>query len=222
MRRGRVRGEGPCEQLGPAKNSPCPIQTGPPSPLSPPPTRRRPPQVNREMAARLLAQQAEAEAAAGDGPAPKKARKAAEAVTAANPLADARFRALFEEEDFAIDEASKEYQLLHPNLDKVRAGRGGAGRQLCQGVGARGRGGGRPGRERGRAGRPVARPADPARPLRAPAPRAPNRSARRAARAGPADAAGRRAPCPPRPPPRRVPAGEARQAAAGGALRRAG
>jgi hypothetical protein len=80
------------------------------------------------MAARLLTQQAEAELAAEEGgaPASKKARKAAQAISTSNPLADDRFRALFEEEDFAVDEASKEYQLLHPNADKVGfdAGRG--------------------------------------------------------------------------------------------------
>jgi ribosome biogenesis protein ENP2 len=78
------------------------------------------------MAARLLAQQAEAEGLGADAdadgsaaPAPKRARKAAAAIGAANPLADERFKAMFEEEDFAIDERSKEYQLLHPNADKV-------------------------------------------------------------------------------------------------------
>lgn len=80
------------------------------------------------MAARLLTQQAEAAAADAGAPASKRARKAAEAVSVANPLADDRFKAMFEEEDFAIDEASKEYQLLHPNVDKVRSrGRGGPG-----------------------------------------------------------------------------------------------
>jgi len=77
------------------------------------------------MAARLLAQQADAEAAAaedGAQPPSKRIRKAAQAISAANPLADDRFKALFEEEEFAIDEASKEYQMLHPNVDKVGGG----------------------------------------------------------------------------------------------------
>lgn len=34
----------------------------------------------------------------------------------ANPLADDRFAAMFEEEDFAVDEQSAEYRLLHPNV----------------------------------------------------------------------------------------------------------
>ena len=42
---------------------------------------------------------------------------AAEAAAAASTLlSDDRFKAMFEDTDFAIDEASHEYKLLHPNV----------------------------------------------------------------------------------------------------------
>jgi ribosome biogenesis protein ENP2 len=82
-------------------------------------------QVNRQVAARLMAQQelqqqaAEAEAADVDG-APAKKRKAAAEM--ANPLADERFKAMFVDEAFAIDENSDEYRLLHPNVGAGKKG----------------------------------------------------------------------------------------------------
>lgn len=62
-------------------------------------------QVNAAMAARLL----DAEAGAG-------AKKATSDGTSL--LADDRFAAMFRDEEFAIDEASKEYLALHPNAGK--------------------------------------------------------------------------------------------------------
>jgi hypothetical protein len=61
-------------------------------------------QVNARAAAQLLAQ-AEPDA--------KRRRKGDITV---NPMDDARFAAMFEDEAFTIDERSSEYRMLHPNL----------------------------------------------------------------------------------------------------------
>eukprot|EP00955_Chlamydomonas_euryale_P025126 264597-Chlamydomonas_euryale.AAC.1 len=75
------------------------------------------PRVNARVAARILAEQEGGGGEGGDGdggegPAVVKGKKG----LVANPLADARFAAMFEEEDFAVDEQSAEYRLLHPNV----------------------------------------------------------------------------------------------------------
>jgi hypothetical protein len=36
----------------------------------------------------------------------------------ANPLADDRFAAMFEEDEYAVDEESAEYRLIHPNVGR--------------------------------------------------------------------------------------------------------
>jgi hypothetical protein len=95
---------------------------------------RKLPKVNTLLAARLLAESAvaadkaavaakdagaepgDADAAAGGARGGKAGSKAAAA--AANPLADSRFAALFEDPDFTIDEAADEYRALHPNAVK--------------------------------------------------------------------------------------------------------
>jgi hypothetical protein len=61
-------------------------------------------QVNARAAAQLLAQ---------SEPDAKKRRKGDVVV---NPMEDARFAAMFEDEAYTIDEGSSEYRLLHPNL----------------------------------------------------------------------------------------------------------
>lgn len=91
------------------------------------------PQVNREVAARLMAQQQLAgggddETAAAAAETASKMRKAAAAAEAAAAaastlLSDDRFKALFEDTDFAIDEHSTEYKLLHPNVAAAGGGR---------------------------------------------------------------------------------------------------
>ena len=69
------------------------------------------PKVNRQLAERLLEEDsppgkpATAAAAAGDAQANPQ-----------NPIGDDRFAALFTDPDFEVDEASEEYQLLHPVL----------------------------------------------------------------------------------------------------------
>lgn len=86
-------------------------------------------QVNRTLAAKLMAQQelaaqqqqGECEA---EGP-PAKKRKGD---GLPNALADDRFKALFVDEAFAVDEDSAEYRLLHPNVQPGgRKGSGGGG-----------------------------------------------------------------------------------------------
>jgi hypothetical protein len=86
-------------------------------------------QVNREVAARLMAQQ---QLADGDDPEAaetaskkRKAAAAAEAAAAATTLlSDDRFKAMFEDTDYAIDERSKDYKLLHPNVAAGSSKRG--------------------------------------------------------------------------------------------------
>jgi ribosome biogenesis protein ENP2 len=90
-------------------------------------------QVNKQLAARLLAQEEEAAAAAAaaaDGSqAPGPPAKRRKGDLGVNPMADDRFKSMFEDEEFAIDEESAEYRLLHPNAAKVRVlGRRGRGR----------------------------------------------------------------------------------------------
>uniref|UniRef100_A0A1D2A8K0 Uncharacterized protein n=1 Tax=Auxenochlorella protothecoides TaxID=3075 RepID=A0A1D2A8K0_AUXPR len=65
------------------------------------------PKVNATTAARLLGEEGE------DGP---KKRKAA----LPNLLEDTRFKAMFEDTEFTIDEASRDYKLLHPNADPAK------------------------------------------------------------------------------------------------------
>ncbi|KXZ56503.1 hypothetical protein GPECTOR_1g450 [Gonium pectorale] len=84
---------------------------------------RKLPKVNTKVAARLMAESAVA-AAAGDAdvPAPAAAKAGGQraAAAAANPLADSRFAAMFEDPDFAVDEEADEYRLLHPNAAREK------------------------------------------------------------------------------------------------------
>ncbi|GLI68720.1 hypothetical protein VaNZ11_013206, partial [Volvox africanus] len=73
---------------------------------------RKLPKVNAKVAVRLMAE-AGAAAAESDAAAAKGSQRAAAA--AANPLADSRFSAMFEDPDFTIDEEAEDYRLLHPN-----------------------------------------------------------------------------------------------------------
>lgn len=62
----------------------------------------------------MLASQAEAEEGADEAKG-KRAKK-----PAGDLLADNRFKALFENKEFAIDEQSEEYKALHPNAGEHR------------------------------------------------------------------------------------------------------
>lgn len=77
-------------------------------------------QVNRAVAARLLAAQQLQQQAGGTQGSPDEGGQQrgnkGPAATTATPLDDARFAAMFEDEAFAVDEASAEYRALHPNL----------------------------------------------------------------------------------------------------------
>ena len=69
-------------------------------------------QVNADLAARAMLGTDGADA---DGAAPgKKSRK-----PAGDLLGDDRFKALFEDTAFTIDEQSEEYKALHPNTGKL-------------------------------------------------------------------------------------------------------
>jgi len=71
-------------------------------------------QVNASLAARVMASQAEAEEGADEAKG-KRTRK-----PAGDLLADDRFKALFENREFVIDEQSEEYKALHPNAGEHR------------------------------------------------------------------------------------------------------
>eukprot|EP00200_Dunaliella_tertiolecta_P014606 CAMPEP_0202392444 /NCGR_PEP_ID=MMETSP1127-20130417/92376_1 /ASSEMBLY_ACC=CAM_ASM_000462 /TAXON_ID=3047 /ORGANISM="Dunaliella tertiolecta, Strain CCMP1320" /LENGTH=682 /DNA_ID=CAMNT_0048994951 /DNA_START=66 /DNA_END=2111 /DNA_ORIENTATION=- len=80
------------------------------------------PKVNARMAAKLMAQEAEAAAAAAGDPAAIAALKKkgalpqnGEAAPVPNIMADKRFGAMFEDADFVVDENAEEYRALHPN-----------------------------------------------------------------------------------------------------------
>ncbi|KAK9820064.1 hypothetical protein WJX72_005625 [[Myrmecia] bisecta] len=68
------------------------------------------PKVNARAAARILASQAEAEGEDGD-----KKRKAKRALP--NLMADERFKSMFQDPAFDIDEEAEEYKMLHPNAE---------------------------------------------------------------------------------------------------------
>ena len=74
--------------------------------------------MNRSLAERLLTQQSEKPG--------KKKEGEKEEGEETNPLRDDRFSAMFSNADFEVDEASEEFQRLHPLLshrDKKRAAR---------------------------------------------------------------------------------------------------
>ena len=80
------------------------------------------PQVNAQLAAKLLAAREGARGEpAADAAAPEeggeggRARKRRRAAASSALLEDERFGAMFTDRAFAIDEASEEYRLLHPN-----------------------------------------------------------------------------------------------------------
>eukprot|EP00887_Chlorella_sp_A99_P002039 scaffold18.g2039.t1 len=77
------------------------------------------PKVNAQMAARILAEQAGIELEGGSAADKKRKRKAGEA-GGATLLEDDRFKAMFEDAAFAIDERSEEYRVLHPNTDPAK------------------------------------------------------------------------------------------------------
>ena len=68
-------------------------------------------QVNKKLAAQALLQQAAEEAAPTDTS--NKKRKVLPSV-----LEDDRFKAMFEDPSYAVDEAAEEYKFHHPNAGK--------------------------------------------------------------------------------------------------------
>ncbi|EOA23553.1 hypothetical protein CARUB_v10016747mg [Capsella rubella] len=77
--------------------------------------KRRLPKVNRELAARLLVDDAEEEMkTAEDEEATKKVSKKKKPILGSEILGDSRFTAMFENPDLQIDPESYEYGVLHP------------------------------------------------------------------------------------------------------------
>ncbi|PSC72487.1 Nucleolar 10 [Micractinium conductrix] len=73
------------------------------------------PRVNAQAAARIIAEQAGVDLEEGG----KKKRKAGDTALP-SLLDDNRFKAMFEDPEFAIDEMSSEWKLLHPNTDPAK------------------------------------------------------------------------------------------------------
>lgn len=82
-------------------------------------------QVNAQAAARILAEQAGLEVGEGDK---KRKRKGGDGELP-SLLEDDRFKAMFEDPEFAIDERSAEWKLLHPNTGAADARFGSAARR---------------------------------------------------------------------------------------------
>lgn len=74
------------------------------------------PKINRALAEKLLVEEDDDKKKSG-----KQRKKEAHRVqgTAENPIGDDRFAALFEDEDFQVDEEDVEYKLRHPSLGKA-------------------------------------------------------------------------------------------------------
>lgn len=70
-------------------------------------------QVNRKMAAQAMLQAAAEEVPEGVETSNKKRK------TLPNVLEDNRFKAMFEDPSFAVDEAAEEYKFHHPNAGKL-------------------------------------------------------------------------------------------------------
>ena len=68
------------------------------------------PKVNKQLAERLL------EESSTPGKSSTPAANTGAQTNPQNPIGDDRFAALFTNPDFEVDEASEEYQLLHPVL----------------------------------------------------------------------------------------------------------
>ena len=71
------------------------------------------PKVNKQLAERLLE---ESSALPSKSSTPSANTGAAQQTNPQNPIGDDRFAALFTNPDYEVDEASEEYQLLHPVL----------------------------------------------------------------------------------------------------------
>jgi hypothetical protein len=72
------------------------------------------PRINRQLAARLMAEQAADTAG-------MKGRRKQQRAAAASLLLDDRFTALFADPAFEVDKESEEYTLINPTLDKLNA-----------------------------------------------------------------------------------------------------
>lgn len=72
--------------------------------------KNRLPAVNKKIAQRIMEQQQQQQ----------QKKEGEKSATASNPLVDERFRDMFADPDFQIDEESQEYQLLHPALQSKR------------------------------------------------------------------------------------------------------
>lgn len=71
------------------------------------------PKVNKHLAEKLLE---ESSALPGESSTLSANAGAAQRTNPQNPIGDDRFAALFTNPDYEVDEASEEYQLLHPVL----------------------------------------------------------------------------------------------------------
>lgn len=88
---------------------------------------RKLPKVNAAMAARIMVEEAqkkdtafEKEISADADEKPPAESKIASGAPAPSLLEDDRFKAMFEDPEFAIDERSEEYRILHPNANPDR------------------------------------------------------------------------------------------------------
>jgi hypothetical protein len=89
-------------------------------------------QVNAQAAARILAEQAGLEPEEGG----KKKRRSGKDGAGPTLLDDDRFKVMFEDPEFAIDERSTEWKLLHPNMGEWSRGAGAGGRRALAGTAA--------------------------------------------------------------------------------------
>ncbi|KAH7387446.1 hypothetical protein KP509_16G023700 [Ceratopteris richardii] len=77
--------------------------------------KRKLPKVNKELAARLLADAGNSAESESEDNRNKKRKKK---VKMPNLLEDDRFKAMFTDQAFEVDEEAEEYKLLHPNVKK--------------------------------------------------------------------------------------------------------
>lgn len=79
--------------------------------------KRKLPKVNKELAARLLSDAGNGAISESDEESGKKAKKSKKS----SLLEDDRFKSMFTDKAFQVDEESQEYKLLHPNVKKNKS-----------------------------------------------------------------------------------------------------